>query len=132
MSCLHQTTVHLVHSGDTPSVDGPGSTLTGKAKRTNYLPQCQGKGMSKMNVYRMLVEPEQLIPRIESMVVTLDFSTSWRATQMHTYEVRMSPKPGSGGSNITIVVQAHSDTEARRIAEGQQCNHRVEAVHRKS
>ncbi len=51
---------------------------------------------------------------------------------MHIFEVRMSPKSGTGGSNITITVQAYSDTEARRIAEGQQPNHRVEAVHRKS
>ena len=51
---------------------------------------------------------------------------------MHTFEVRMSPKPGTSGSNITIVVQAYSDTEARQIAAGQQQNHQVEAVHRKS
>ena len=51
---------------------------------------------------------------------------------MHTYEVRMSPKPGTGGSNITIVVQTYSDVEARRVAEGQQPNHRVEAVHRQN
>jgi hypothetical protein len=36
---------------------------------------------------------------------------------MHTYEVRLSPRPGTGGSNITVVIQAGSDMEARRIAE---------------
>ena len=50
-----------------------------------------------MNVYRMLVEPEQLIPRIESMVVTLDFSTSWRATEMHTYARKDIAEPGQWG-----------------------------------
>jgi hypothetical protein len=50
---------------------------------------------------------------------------------MHTYQVRLSPRPGRGGSNITVVIQAGSDTEARRIAEAQCQNHRVEAIHQK-
>ncbi len=49
---------------------------------------------------------------------------------MHTYEVRLSPRPGTGGSNITVVIQAGSDTEARRIADAQYQHHRVEAVRR--
>ena len=47
---------------------------------------------------------------------------------MLTYEVRLSPRPGTGGSNITVVIQAGSDMEARRIAEAQYQTHRVEAV----
>jgi hypothetical protein len=50
---------------------------------------------------------------------------------MHTYEVRLSPRPGTGGSNLTVVIQAGSDMEARRIAEAQYQNHRVEVIHRK-
>jgi hypothetical protein len=50
---------------------------------------------------------------------------------MHTCEVGLSPRPGTGRSNITVVVQAGLDMEARRITEAQYQNHRVEAVHRK-
>ena len=50
---------------------------------------------------------------------------------MHTYEVRLSPRPGTGSGNITVVIQAGSDMEARRIAEAQFLNYRVEAIHRK-
>ncbi len=50
---------------------------------------------------------------------------------MLIYEVRLSPRPGTGGSNITVVIHAGSDVEAKRIAEAQYQNYRVEAVHRK-
>ncbi len=33
---------------------------------------------------------------------------------MFTYHVRLSPKPGNPGGNITVTVQIRSDTEARK------------------
>jgi hypothetical protein len=49
---------------------------------------------------------------------------------MYTYQVRLSPKPGTGGRNLTTEVRANSDTEARLLAESQNPNHRIEAIHR--
>ncbi len=49
---------------------------------------------------------------------------------MSTYQVRLSPKPGTGGWNLTTEVRANSDTEARQLAEGQNPNRRVEAIRR--
>ena len=51
---------------------------------------------------------------------------------MHTYEVRLSPRPGTGGGNITVVIQADSEMEARQIAQAQYQNYRVEGIHRVS
>jgi prolyl-tRNA synthetase len=49
---------------------------------------------------------------------------------MHTYEVRLSPKPGNPGGNLTTEVRAYSDTQARTIAESQYPTYRVEAIRR--
>jgi len=49
---------------------------------------------------------------------------------MHTYQVRLAPKPGNHGGNLTTEVRASSDSEARRLAEAQYPNYRVEAIHR--
>jgi len=49
---------------------------------------------------------------------------------MFTYKVRLAPKTGSASGNLTTEVRAMSDTEARRLAEAQYPNHRVEAVQR--
>jgi hypothetical protein len=48
---------------------------------------------------------------------------------MHTYRVRLSPKPGTRTGNLTTEVRANSDSDARRIAESQFPGHRVEAIH---
>lgn len=49
---------------------------------------------------------------------------------MHTYEIRLSPKPGTGGGNLTTQVTAVSDMQARQIAQAQYPGHRVEAIRR--
>jgi hypothetical protein len=49
---------------------------------------------------------------------------------MHTYQVRLAPKPGTSGRNLTTEVRANSDTEARLLADAQYPSHRVEAIHR--
>jgi hypothetical protein len=49
---------------------------------------------------------------------------------MYTYRIRLSPKPGAGTGNLNTEVRANSDTEARRLAEAQYPNHRVEVVQR--
>lgn len=49
---------------------------------------------------------------------------------MYTYQIRLSPKPGTRTGNLTTEVRASSDCEARRIAESQYTGHRVEAVRR--
>lgn len=49
---------------------------------------------------------------------------------MQTYRVRLSPKAGSTSGNLTTEVRATSETEARRLAEAQYPNHRVEVVQR--
>jgi hypothetical protein len=49
---------------------------------------------------------------------------------MHTYQIRLSPKPGNPGGNLTTEVRAYSDLEARHLAEAQYPTYRVEAVHR--
>lgn len=48
---------------------------------------------------------------------------------MFTYQVRLAPKPGNPGGNITVTVQARSDTEARTIAASQNPTYQVQAVH---
>ena len=50
---------------------------------------------------------------------------------MHTCEVRLSPRFGTGRSTIPVVIQAGSDRKARRIAEAHYQDYRVEAVHQK-
>ncbi|MEX2119903.1 MAG: hypothetical protein WD847_09945 [Pirellulales bacterium] len=49
---------------------------------------------------------------------------------MFTYQVRLSPKPGNPGGNITVTVQARSDTEARTIVVSQNPTYQVQAIHR--
>ncbi len=49
---------------------------------------------------------------------------------MYTYRIRLSPKPGTSGGNLTTEVRANSDSEARRLAEAQYPGYRVEAVAR--
>ena len=52
---------------------------------------------------------------------------------MHTYQVQLSPKPGTLGTrtgNLSTQVRANSDMEARRVAEAQFPGYRVEAIHR--
>lgn len=51
---------------------------------------------------------------------------------MYTYQIRLAPKPGTSGRNLTTEVRANSDTDARLLAEAQYPNHRVEAIHRQS
>ena len=52
------------------------------------------------------------------------------STAMFTYQVRLSPKPGNPGGNITVTVQARSDTEARTIAASQNPTYQVQACHK--
>lgn len=49
---------------------------------------------------------------------------------MHMYQIRLSPKPGNPGQNITVTIQAGSDSEARRIAASQNPTYDVQAIHR--
>ena len=49
---------------------------------------------------------------------------------MHTYEIRLSPKAGTHGQNMTTEVRASSDSEARRVAQSQFPGYYVEAVRR--
>lgn len=49
---------------------------------------------------------------------------------MFTFQIRLAPKPGVGTGNLFSEVRANSDTEARRLAEAQYPNHRVEVVQR--
>lgn len=49
---------------------------------------------------------------------------------MFTFKVRLAPRAGSASGNLTTEVRAMSDTEARRLAEAQYPNHRVEFVQR--
>lgn len=49
---------------------------------------------------------------------------------MYTYRIRLSPKPGTSGRNLTTEVRANSDTEARQLAEAQYPAYRVEAISR--
>lgn len=49
---------------------------------------------------------------------------------MFTFRIRMSPKPGTHGGNLTTEIRAQSDNDARRLAEAQYPGYRVEAVHR--
>jgi hypothetical protein len=51
---------------------------------------------------------------------------------MHTYQVRLAPRPGTSGRNLTTEVRANSDSEARLLAEAQYPGHRVEAIRRVS
>jgi len=57
-------------------------------------------------------------------------STINGATPMFTFQVRLSPKPGNPGGNITVTVQASSDTEARTIAASQNPTYQVQACHK--
>lgn len=47
---------------------------------------------------------------------------------MFTYEIRLAPKPGNPGGNLTTEVRAYSDTQARSLAAAQYPSYRVEAV----
>jgi hypothetical protein len=49
---------------------------------------------------------------------------------MHTYEIRLAPKPGTAGRNLSTQVRANSDTEARLLAEAQYSGYRCEAIRR--
>lgn len=49
---------------------------------------------------------------------------------MHTYQVQLSPKPGTRTGNLSTQIRANSDMEARRLAEAQFAGHRVEAIYR--
>jgi hypothetical protein len=49
---------------------------------------------------------------------------------MYTYQIRLSPKPGTPGGNLTTEVRAYSNSEARRVAAAQYPDHRVEAIRR--
>jgi hypothetical protein len=49
---------------------------------------------------------------------------------MYTFQIRLSPKPGTQTGNLTTEVRASSESEARRIAESMLPRHRLEAVRR--
>jgi hypothetical protein len=49
---------------------------------------------------------------------------------MHTYEIRLAPKPGTAGRNLSTQIRANSDTEARLLAEAQYPGYRCEAIRR--
>jgi hypothetical protein len=49
---------------------------------------------------------------------------------MYTYRIRLSPKPGTVGRNLTTEIRANSDTEARQLAEAQYPAYHVEAIWR--
>ncbi len=45
---------------------------------------------------------------------------------MHTHQVRLAPKPGKHGGNLTTEIRASSDSEASWVAEAQYPNCRVD------
>jgi hypothetical protein len=49
---------------------------------------------------------------------------------MFTYEVRLSPKPGNPGGNLTTEVRAYCDNQARTLAAAQYPTYRVEMIRR--
>ncbi len=49
-----------------------------------------------------------------------------RSKTMHTYQVRLAAKPGNHGGNVTTEIRASSDSGARRVAEAQYPNCRVD------
>ena len=51
---------------------------------------------------------------------------------MYTYEVRLAPKPGTNGGNLSTQIRANSDSEARLLAAAQYLGYRCEAIRRLS
>jgi hypothetical protein len=49
---------------------------------------------------------------------------------MQTYQVRLAPRPGTNGGNLTTEVRANSEAEARLLAGAQYPGYQVEATRR--